>query len=82
MEPAKATMIPFNDECNLTIKVGRDGVWLNFLASNGRQASININVMSETKGGVVGSALYQWAIDREIQAKQIEADNGQFGVGA
>lgn len=82
MESAKATMIPFNDECNLTIKVGRDGVWLNFLASNGRHASINVNVMSETKSSIIGSALYQWCVDREAQAEQIKADNGQFGVGA
>lgn len=82
MESVEATMIPLNDECNLEIKVGRDGVWLNFIASNGRQASLNVNAISETKGGIIGSALYQWAVDREAQANQIEVDNGQFGVGA
>ncbi len=78
----QATTIPLDEECALSIKVGRDGVWLNFIASNGLQASLNMNAISEKQGHIIGSAIYNWCVDREKQAEQIKSDNSQFGVGA
>lgn len=75
----QSTEIPM-DESNLSISCGRDGTWLHFEASNGKSASINVDLLA--KGGIVGSALSGWCDDRQAQAAQIRADNGQFGVGA
>jgi hypothetical protein len=75
----KATEIPM-DDCNLTIRCGRDGTWINFEATTGKQACINIDHMD--KGGVIGAALRDWCADRQAQAEKIRADNGQFGAGA
>lgn len=76
----KAIEIPMND-CGLQINVGRDGTWLHFTSSNGQYASINVNSM-ESRGSIVASAIRGWCEDRQKQAAQIAADNGQFGVGA
>lgn len=80
-EPAKATEIPLYAS-NLTINVGRDGVWLHFSTETGLYASMNMGNYSLERGNIIGKALRQWCIERQEQAKQIEQDNGQFGVGA
>lgn len=76
---ANATDIPLED-ANISITCGRDGTWLHFHASNGKSASLNIDLMNH--GHVIGAALHGWCEDRQKQAGQIRADNGQFGVGA
>lgn len=75
----RATEIPM-DDCNLSINCGRDGTWLIFSASSGKSAAINVDLID--KGGIVGTTLNDWCADRQKQAEQIRADNGQFGVGA
>lgn len=75
----KATEIPM-DDCNLTINCGRDGTWLHFSTSKGLSASVNVENMQH--GHIVSKALQAWCNDRQEQAAQIRADNGQFGVGA
>lgn len=66
----KATPIPMGLS-NLTINCGRDGTWLNFTASNGKSASLNVDHMA--KGGIIGAALLGWCDDRQRQAEQIRA---------
>lgn len=75
----KATEIPMDDS-NLSISCGRDGTWLHFEASSGKSASINVDLLA--KGGIIGEAITGWCADRQKQAEQVRADNGQFGVGA
>ena len=72
----QATEIPMND-CGLTINVGIDGVWLHFAAESGKSASFQAGYLNDISG-----ALRDWCADREKQAVQLRADNGQFGVGA
>lgn len=76
----KATNIPM-DDCALTINCGRDGTWLHFSASNGKFASLNVDNI-DNGAGIISAALRSWCEDRQKQAAQIRADNGQFGVGA
>jgi Protein of unknown function (DUF551) len=81
--PAKieqATPIPM-DDCGLWINCGRDGTWLHFEASNAPSTSINVESMIG-RGSIIDAGLRGWCSDRQKQAQQIRADNGQFGVGA
>ena len=75
----RSTEIPL-DDCNLSISCGRDGTWLHFDAASGKSAAINVDLMDH--GHIIGAALRDWCADRQKQAEQIRADNGQFGVGA
>lgn len=81
--PAKieqATTIPM-DDCGLSINCGRDGTWLHFNANNAPSTSINVESLIG-RGGIIDNGLRGWCSDRQKQAEQIRADNGQFGVGA
>ena len=73
----KATELPIQD-CDLTVTVGTDGVWLHF----GAYSAIHVSNTLGGRQGVIGGNISRWCIEREEQAKQIRADNGQFGVGA
>ncbi len=59
----KATVIS-NEDCAVTVSVGRDGTWLNFSASNGKFASIRVESLAEKSGGIIGNALLCWCRDR------------------
>lgn len=73
----RATELPIKD-CDLAVTVGSDGVWLHF----GAYAAIHVaNTLCERQG-VFYANIAKWCVSREEQAKQIRADNGQFGVGA
>ena len=48
--------------CNISLKKGEDGHWLNVKASDGKQASICIENMNY--GSIVKQALVQWAKDQ------------------
>jgi hypothetical protein len=67
--------------CDLSVLVGRDGTWLHFETAAGKSAAICIELM-ERGDGIIGAALKTWCAERQKQAEQIRADNGQFGVGA
>lgn len=79
--PQTATDIPL-DDCGLNVNCGRDGTWLHFDAASGKSASINVEILADRQGNIIGNALSDWCGDRQKQAEQIRADNGQFGVGA
>lgn len=53
---------------NLSIKIGRDGTWLRFSASNGKQAALRIESLAENKVGIIGMALRQWCADRRAES--------------
>ena len=76
----RATEIPMSD-CGIKINVGRDGCWLHFSSEAGVSSSINVNIMAERQG-IIGKGLREWCDDRVKQANKLDADNGQFGVGA
>lgn len=76
----QAIEIPLDDECGLTINVGRDGVWLHFM-SKCLHASVNIDAMAE-KDTMLEQALRSWTDDQREKADQITRDNGLFGVGS
>lgn len=73
----KATELPIQD-CDITIRVGRDGVWL----SLGAHTAFHVMNTLGDGGHIIGNNVAKWCVEREQQAKEIEADNGQFGVGA
>lgn len=68
----KAVPIPM-DAAGLKINVGRDGTWLHFLSSAGVAASLNVENLAQSKGGITERALAAWAADRREQAKAIAA---------
>lgn len=47
----------------LTVQAGADGVWLNFAASTGRHALLNVERIADLHGGIVSKALRDWAAD-------------------
>ena len=47
----------------LTVQAGADGVWLNFAASTGRHALLNVDRIADSHGGIVSKALRDWAAD-------------------
>lgn len=47
----------------LTVQAGDDGVWLSFSASTGRHASLNVERIADSHGGIVSNALHDWAAD-------------------
>ena len=71
-----AIELPIED-CDLTVAVGRDGVWMYF----GPFTAIHVSNSLCERRGIIGSNITKWCVDREEQAKQIRADNSQFGVG-
>ena len=81
MEMEHAIELPI-DECNITVKVGRDGVWMHFTDAEGRLASVHIYNCLGNRNGIIGSTIAAWVEEREEQARQNAKDNGQFGVGS
>lgn len=77
----KAIEIPL-DDCGLSVTVGRDGTWLHFTATSGTACSFNMEIQAEREGKLFGKTIADWCEDRRKQAKEIAADNGQFGVGS
>lgn len=77
----KSIELPIGD-CALTIRVERDGTWLNFRSSSGVYTSICIEAFAGGHGTVIKKGLLSWCDDRRERAQQIRDDNGQFGVGA
>ena len=71
------TELPIQD-CDISIRVGRDGVWLHF----GDYAAIHVHNTLGDKSGIMAAQINKWCIDRQEQAKQIDNDNSQFGVDA
>lgn len=65
----KATELPIQD-CDLTVSVGRDGVWLHF----GAYSAIHVSNTLCERPGVIGKNIAEWCVAREEQAKQIRAD--------
>jgi hypothetical protein len=56
-------------EENLEVLVKEDAVWLNFNASNGQSAMINVNALANAvHGPITESALRQWCEDRRREA--------------
>lgn len=71
------------EDCNIWVSCGRDGTWLHFEAVNAPSVAINVENLGEThSGSIIKSGLRGWCADRQKEAEQIRADNGQFGVGA
>lgn len=81
MSEDRATEIP-DYMTQLKVNVGRDGVWLHFSSEAGVYSSFNIDSLAGEQGSIIGKGLRCWADDMRKQAKQINEDNGQFGVGA
>jgi len=74
------------DEGGLTIRYGRDGVWLCFEATTGKKAMFDIELLYSPslhgRGDIIRAALQDWCEDRYKQADQIRADNSRGGMGA
>jgi hypothetical protein len=69
---ATAVELPI-EHCDLKVRVGRDGVWLEF----GRNAAIHVHNSLGERGGIVAHAVNQWCIARQAQAEALrEADAG------
>lgn len=47
----------------LTVQADADGVWLNFAASTGLHALLNVERIADSHGGIVSKALRDWAAD-------------------
>jgi len=47
----------------LTVQSDTDGVWLNFAASTGLHALLNVERIADSHGGIVSKALRDWAAD-------------------
>ena len=73
----KSIDLPITD-CDITITVGRDGVWLHF----GQYTTIHVHNTLGQDGSIISKNINKWCIERQAQAQQIRDDNGQFGVGA
>ena len=71
------TQLPIQD-CDLEVRVGRDGVWLHF----GNYAAIHVHNTLGGGHGIIQKQIDEWCVSRQEQAKQINDDDGQFGVGA
>jgi len=69
------------EDCAISVNVGADGVWLHFESTKGKHASIHVWNTLE-RPNITGTAICEWCLDREEQARQIRENNGQFGVGA
>ncbi len=50
---------------NLEVLVKRDGTWLHFIATNGKQATLRVESLAESRHGIIGMALSAWANDRQ-----------------
>ena len=64
----KDALVIAQSPIDLTISVKRDGVWLNFRASTGKQASLRVESLGEERRGIIGRALLDWCADRRKDA--------------
>lgn len=55
------------DGGHLIVRTGRCGTWIEFKATNGRSAALNIEALAEERFGIIGSALKQWCVDRQAE---------------
>lgn len=44
--------------------------WLTFRTIKGRSASINLNVLADRQGGLIGSAINEWGNEREAERRR------------
>ena len=58
-----ATQLPI-EQCDLTVRVGRDGVWLHF----GKNAAIHVHNTLGQGGGICATQINHWCLDRQAQA--------------
>ena len=75
----KDALVIAQSPIDLTISVKRDGVWLNFRASTGKQASLRVESLGEERRGIIGRALLDWCADRrkDAPAQQTQISDGQ-----
>lgn len=59
----KAVELPIN-ECDLKVRVGRDGVWLEF----GPYATIHVHNTLGQSGHIVAHNINKWCLARQEQA--------------
>lgn len=69
-DEAKVVELPI-EQCDLKVRVGRDGVWLEF----GKNAAIHVHNTLGQHGGIVASAVNQWCIARQEQAAAFREAN-------
>lgn len=69
--------LPIQD-CDITVRVGRDGVWISLGPNTGFHVMNNLG----KTGHIIGRKVAEWCDEREKQAEQVRKDNGQFGMGA
>lgn len=60
---AKAVELPI-EQCDLKVRVGRDGVWLEF----GANAAIHVHNTLGQHGDIVARAVNRWCVARQEQA--------------
>ena len=53
------------------VRVGKDGVWLNFTASTGKHASLRVETVADERGPLAKGALVDWCKDRHAQAERM-----------
>lgn len=58
--------LPIQD-CDLEVRVGRDGVWLHF----GKNAAIHVHNQLGGGHGIIESQINKWCIERQKQAETV-----------
>lgn len=59
----KAIELPIN-ECDIKVRVGRDGVWLEF----GKYAAIHVHNTLGHTGSIIARNINEWCVARQEQA--------------
>ena len=72
--------VPCIDLLGLSVSHKEDGCWMQFKASNGREACINLTEFATERCGIVGSAIRQWIEDVRPNAKVSGAGTASAGL--
>lgn len=64
----KAVELPI-EQCELTVRVGSDGVWLEF----GKNAVVHVHNTLGQQGGIAALLVNQWCVARQEQAAALRA---------
>lgn len=67
---AQSTLLPI-DQCQLEVRVDREGVWLSFKTEKGLTASLEVGstIADKQNGDFMKSAINQWWMERRAQAR-------------
>jgi hypothetical protein len=51
----------------LSVYYNEDGMWLRFKPDTGLDCSLNLSIMAEQKGNIIGDAIRDWCVQTAIE---------------